>query len=351
MYVHEQFKCTQTEIIIEQTSGWEYLCVEISNNRQPPTKHVLCNIYRKPSDLRDEFELFATQFSSLVTNIKNIKRTSHICGDFNIDLLKIKEKKHYNDNFDDIISHGFFPKITLATRISGHSCTLIDNIFSNNIELRDTSGILMNQLSDHQMVFTNIENIAKINKVLKYIEVEKSDEISLQNFINELKLLNIYDQLETKLYTNPETNYDIFTMLLKFVKNKHIPKKTVKYNKHLHMKSKWMTNGLLRSIKMKDKLYKTLLQTTVNTDLFIALKTEFKFYQKVLRRSIREAKYLYYTKTFALYKGDMKRTWSFIKDTLQRKTKCEPPCSFIHDGRIINNPNEIAKKITYISLV
>ena len=48
------------------------------------------------------------------------------------------------------------------------------------------------------------------------------------------------------------------------------------------MKSKWMTNGLLRSIKMKDKLYKTLLQTTVNTDLFIALKTEFKFYQKVL---------------------------------------------------------------------
>ena len=85
------------------------------------------------------------------------------------------------------------------------------------------------------------------------------------------------------------------------------------------MKSKWMSNGLLRSIKMKDKLYKTLLQTTVNTDLFIALKTEFKFYQKVLRRSIREAKYLYYTKTFALYKGDMKRTWSVIKDTLQRK--------------------------------
>ena len=46
------------------------------------------------------------------------------------------------------------------------------------------------------------------------------------------------------------------------------------------MKSKWMTNGLLKSIKMKDKLYKTLLQTTVNTYLFIALKTEFKFYQK-----------------------------------------------------------------------
>ena len=60
-----------------------------------------------------------------------------------------------------------------------------------------------------------------------YIEVEKSDEISSQNFINKLKLLNIYDQLETKLHTNPETNYEISTRLLKFVTDKHIPKKTV----------------------------------------------------------------------------------------------------------------------------
>ena len=63
---------------------------------------------------------------------------------------------------------------------------------------------LPNQLSYHEMVFTNIENITNIDKVSKYIEVEKSDEISLQNFITELKLLNIYDQLETKLHTNPE---------------------------------------------------------------------------------------------------------------------------------------------------
>ena len=75
------------------------------------------------------------------------------------------------------------------------------------------------------MVFTNIENIANIDKVSKYIEVEKSDEISLQNFINELKLLNIYDQLETKLHTNPETNYEIFPMLLKFVKDNTFQRK------------------------------------------------------------------------------------------------------------------------------
>ena len=83
----------------------------------------------------------------------------------------------------------FLPKI--PRRISDHSCTLIDNIFSNNIKLRDTSGILMNI---HELIvrpsnvfFIDIENITNIDKVSKYIEVEKSDEISLQNFINKLK--------------------------------------------------------------------------------------------------------------------------------------------------------------------
>ena len=51
-----------------------------------------------------------------------------------------------------------------------------------------------------------------------------------------------------------------------------------------------------------------------------------------------------YANTFAIYKGDMKHTWSVIKDTLQRKTRYELPSSFIHDGRIMNHPNEISNE-------
>ena len=49
------------------------------------------------------------------------------------------------------------------------------------------------------------------------------------------------------------------------------------------------------------------------------LKAEFTDYKKILRRSINEAKHSYYARTFALYKNDIKQTWSVIKDTLQRK--------------------------------
>ena len=45
----------------------------------------------------------------------------------NIDLLKIKEKDFVNEYFDKIVSSGgFFPRITLPTRISNSSATLID---------------------------------------------------------------------------------------------------------------------------------------------------------------------------------------------------------------------------------
>ena len=52
---------------------------------------------------------------------------------YNIDLLKIQRNAHFNEFFDNLISCGFFLKITLPTRIAGQSASLIDNIFSSNL--------------------------------------------------------------------------------------------------------------------------------------------------------------------------------------------------------------------------
>ena len=43
------------------------------------------------------------------------RKRSH-CGDFNIDLLKIHEKRLYSEYFDNLLSEGFHPKISLPTR-------------------------------------------------------------------------------------------------------------------------------------------------------------------------------------------------------------------------------------------
>ena len=65
--------------------------------------------------------------------------------------------------------------------------------------------------------------------------------------------------------------------LIQDAKNLHFPKKTVKFNKKGHKKSKWITYGILNSINKKDHyLYKLLLKTDVNSDKYAALKATFK---------------------------------------------------------------------------
>ena len=50
-------------------------------------------------------------------------------------------------------SSGLIPTITKPTRIQGNMATLIDNIFTSSLGV-DLSGVLLNYISDHKMVFS-----------------------------------------------------------------------------------------------------------------------------------------------------------------------------------------------------
>ena len=80
----------------------------------------------------------------------------------------------------------------------------------------------------------------------KFITIEKNNAASIQNFICEMKTLNIYHKLNKSIDSNPEENYEIFLKSIKDVKNKCLPKKVEKYNKKKHKKCKWMSSALLK---------------------------------------------------------------------------------------------------------
>jgi hypothetical protein len=90
-----------------------------------------------------------------------------IKGDFNIDLLKYETHKKTNDFIDDMISHNFIPLITKPTRVTTHSATIIDHIYTNNLNIKYKSGILLSDLADHFGIFTILEdkkkNVQKLN--------------------------------------------------------------------------------------------------------------------------------------------------------------------------------------------
>ena len=107
-------------------------------------------------------------------------------------------------------------------------------------------------ISDHWLLFAYIENLSYIEKVAKFINIQKTDPLSVDNFINELREDNIYDRMLQPLDTNSNDNYEIFITHFQLAKDKHLPMKSVRYQKRKHKKSKWMTNGILNSINTKD---------------------------------------------------------------------------------------------------
>ena len=82
-------------------------------------------------------------------------------------------KTHVNNYFDELVTNGFFPKITLPTRIGERSSSLIYYIFTKHTVEKETVGILLNHLSDHQIIFTYIEKLSNIEMVPKFITIKK----------------------------------------------------------------------------------------------------------------------------------------------------------------------------------
>ena len=58
IYVHTQFTCTPIDTISQTATGWEYMCVELSHQTPHFPKYLVCNFYRKPGELREDFNLF-----------------------------------------------------------------------------------------------------------------------------------------------------------------------------------------------------------------------------------------------------------------------------------------------------
>ena len=145
-------------------------------------------------------------------------------------------------------------------------------------------------------------------------------------------------------YSSPHESYDIFMKLIQEAKNFNFLKKTVKFNKKKNKKSKRMIYGILNFINKQYILYKLFLKTDDHSPNYAAVKATFKQYRETLRSSIKEAKRLYYHRTFLLYQNNVRKTWSVIKETLQRKKKYEMHNEFVWNNHAITNMNEIANE-------
>ena len=180
----------------------------------------------------------------------------------------------------------------------------------------------------------------KTNPPPKFIKKYNTSDEAMLNVRHEIQSEELYSKLGKSCTADIHLNYEMINDDILRAKNKHMPCKLVKFNKYKHKKSAWITQGLLKSIRYRDKLYKQLRLSNPNS-----LDYDLKTYNLILRKSIISAKQMYYESRFNRIGNDIRRTWKTINEILTKnQTKNKFPTVFNDNGSMITDKANIANK-------
>ena len=332
------------KIIDTQCTSWEFQCIDIYGGDL--SEHItLCNVYRPPkTGVNRVLTQFKDEFRILLTSLSRLTGTCAVAGDFNLNILKINERSVISDFFDMMVDHSFYPRITLPTRFSKKSCSLLDQIYvkQSDDSTPNDSLLLFSALSDH---FACISSITKRSLEIGPDVASKRrvcDENAILAFSGDIRAEYFLNICNIDPHSDPSPNYDIIHNRIQESLDKHMPLKNVKFNKYKHKKSGWITDGILISLKYRDKLYKLKKAATTEIE-YERLSTNLHTYNGILRKLIRDAKFHHYQHQFQKNKMNMRKQWDTLRTLLNKHKTDSFPTAFIHNNIRITDHSTISK--------
>ena len=310
---------------------WEGLVIKVKGDTLT-NPFIICNVYRPP---RSTIPVLMEFLNELTPVMNSLDMPNH-----NVILV-------YCEFLDLLMSLSLNPQITLPTRFSTNNGTLIDNIFTKlfNPSVSTCAGIHINRLSDHQPCFLFIDIHITRRSSPTFIQIHNLTPHSLLAACNDLKEINICGKLDKSPTADVDQNYNIMYQEIHKVMNKYTTMRTVKFAKHKHKKTNWITYGVLKSIKYRDKLYKTLRKTPQGTESHATLTINLRTYNTILRRVIRAAKSAYYECAFNRHRFNIKNTWGVINEIITKSAKIKSFPDIFKDGQHeLNDDREIANR-------
>ena len=299
----------------------------------PNGKNIIVGtVYRPPNQ---NVAAFLEKFNEIISIISKDNKPCYVMGDFNLDLLHYNHHVLTQEFVDNLFSHMFFPLITKPTRLTSHSATLLDNIFTNNPTRKILNGILLNDISDHLPVFAYIYDGPLLYNRFKKTIKRNFSESNLSKFQSFLAQTNWSNNLSKQ---DPNEAYNTFFAEYTKFYELCFPIITIKGNQRKKINNPWITKGLLKSIRKKNRLYKMFLKKPDSIR-----ELHYKKYKNKLNHIIKNAKRLYYEKKFEYAKNDLKVTWNLLNEVINnKKSKSSLPLSFKIDDKLTSHPMDIA---------
>ncbi|XP_073235694.1 uncharacterized protein [Porites lutea] len=140
-------------------------------------------------------------------------------------------------------SRMFFPLITRPTRITSNTATLIDNIFTNNLNNLSVSGLMFCDISDHLPIFTLLLDQNKNLNKTSWLSFRDKSGNNVAKFKDRLANVHWDELSECK---DTDCAYRCFLDKYTTIYNDCFPLKKVKV-KNVTLSKPWITKGLLKS--------------------------------------------------------------------------------------------------------
>ena len=325
-------------IFIPRVFESQFIKVKTSKNKYL----IFGNIYRPNTAPLANTKQFNEILKDILNKLKSdplLKNAEDIIlvGDMNINLLNYSTHQDTGVYLDTLLENGLLPLITLPTRITQSTATLLDHISTNIADDSFDTGIILSDISDHFPVFyiryLKEQPKSKNTQTIKIRKMDENSKIKFKNLLDNTNWENIVNNYE------PASAFDNFFDKINNCFESAFPERNFKPSNKNKPLNPWMTSALLTSRKYKEKLFAKKVRKPCTEN-----KEKFKQYNKLYTSLIREARKKYYFDKFIEYSKDGKKTWETINSVIGRNIrKVDIPTLFVSNGKILSGDFEISE--------
>lgn len=314
MLIRKDIKYERLPVYTRSSSDFEVLSV-LSHRK------LFVTIYRPPAGNLDTFFNFLESLFSY-TNDNDL---SLVCGgDFNINLLDSSSPvKHFK-----LMLEMYYIRntISLPTRVTLQSSTLIDIFLTNYQSNELKSGVLAYDISDHLPIILCVKSPNKEKLAQRKVTFQRILPNQLEAFRRDVMRVDWSDVFNS---SDVNSAYDCFIQKFTDIYISCFPFVTINLSRKI--RKPWINGDLMARIKIKNDMFHRFIQTKD-----IILLREFKKYRNKLNKDIKKAKAHYLEKSFSAVKNNSKSTWRKLNEVLCRSQRTSPVEELLINGIIVN---------------
>ena len=244
MYIKSDLSYT----VIEKSSedAFQALWIEIHLSKRP---NIICEIMYRQHNTQERFQEY---FDETLERFSTSNKSIFVMGDFHINLLGVETCNYAHNFLLSLQSFSLIPTIDKPTRVNKNTATLIDNILVNKLDAEIYSGSIISDISDHYSQFCVFQKIKVIRKKGRK-KMRDFSSFSENSFADELSQID-WDSV-SGAQNDPDHSFTILYNKVNKLLDKHAPHKTLSQRRAKQMQKPWITRGLRKSIKVKNRLF------------------------------------------------------------------------------------------------